>query len=59
MSHFINEKNINTDTKLFELLQNDLRKLSVEAKKKYPMIKEVILISFKFVCQISNLLHLF
>lgn len=41
MSHFLTEKSPSADVKLFELLQNDLRKLSVEAKKKYPMIKEV------------------
>lgn len=42
MSQFLVDKGTNADAKLFELLQNDLRKLSVEAKKKYPMIKEVI-----------------
>ncbi|KAK6620142.1 hypothetical protein RUM44_006542 [Polyplax serrata] len=40
MSQFLTEKSPSADVKLFELLQNDLRKLSVEAKKKYPMIKE-------------------
>lgn len=42
MSQFLVDKTSNGDNKLFEILQNDLRKLSAEAKKKFPMIKEVM-----------------
>lgn len=44
MSQFLVDKANNADSKLFEILQNDLRKLSAEAKKKFPMIKEVMLL---------------
>lgn len=44
MSQYLVDKGTNGDSKLFEILQNDLRKLSAEAKKKFPMIKEVNII---------------
>lgn len=39
--------------KLFETLQNDLKNLSIETKKKFPHIKEVSICTTHF-CFLSN-----
>ncbi|KAL0268714.1 UNVERIFIED_CONTAM: hypothetical protein PYX00_010542 [Menopon gallinae] len=40
MSQNLADRNSSADNRLFEILQNDLRTLSADAKKKFPMIKE-------------------